>query len=92
MLYTWVNARLQPWQPKADDEHAEGKVEKYPVWSLSRFQSVCGKSEQAKTHPGYSVAEPGQADRLSVQVSHGQVRGWAVQRWESLSHQTDQRA
>ena len=49
------------------------------------------ESQQAKADPGHPAAEPGQADRLPVQVPQRPSGRRAVQRREGLSHQADQR-
>ena len=49
------------------------------------------ESQQAKADPGHPAPEPGQADRLPVQVPQRPSGRRAVQRREGLSHQADQR-
>ena len=69
-----------------------GESKEYPVRGIPRVQSVCGQPQQAQAHPGHPAEKSGEADRVSVQVPHGQVGGRTVQRREGLPDQTDQGA
>ena len=49
-----------------------------------------GQSQQAETDPGHLDPEPGQADRLPLEVPQRPAGRRAVQRREGLPHQADQ--
>ena len=69
-----------------------GESKEYPIWGIPRVQSVCGQPQQAQAHPWHPAEKSGEADWVPVQVPHGQIGGWTVQRREGLPDQTDQGA
>lgn len=53
---------------------------------------ICSESEQTETNSRHPAAEPGQAGGLPDPVSHGPVRGRAVQRRKGVPYQADKGA
>lgn len=60
--------------------------------NLHLILGICGQSQQTQADSGDFVAQSRQARRVSHPLSHGAVRGRAVQRRESVSYQADKGA